>query len=1050
VSAVAFLFEHFYHGQLLQGGTLQGDARLLALSPGVRNEQVAAALIEAPIPSQPGMGAWALVRGKTIPFLLVQSQPGMRHYIVVPVDTLRALGGNLKALLELVEPEIKKFDTTGHSLPPLMMPNVGFPSSAAQEESMLDLMTATRDRLDVIEALLAAIIHGVQIVVKGAPPELEKRVGFVEGLLALLPPPARFGVTFTTYSTPDTLLDSQICFYGDEHTPPDNTLVYQWGQSDVSGAKAEDEYARYIKSQLRLDTGLVIEQTTTLTPVAGWRIREGEALAEALKYASYRLKVDNALLNHQPVGAPEVAKVLAEDPTLTNELRVVYIQHLLAFALALGEDENADLLANAARGHPDLERAILREMGEALGDGKAEHVYRRVSLWRQRPDGFQGMYWQELAQRAAVAYAQTLAQSGNPEVLNSFLDELRDSMSPVEMAAIATQLIEITLPLSAQHRKLAETVFVLSASALATERLQRLMGSRALVAQLPAGMRELIAYMGSAERGTPREGMLAQAISDFGTQWRSLLFIRLTEIVMLAGLYDLLDPHTIKGLAEAANSAWGDAHDTTLRWIVRTLSNDDVLATLNPASRLPLLQILMGRRAYADVANELQKHSRLFYPADKQLQFAQMSYNLLAESALPLAEIPGALQTLLDKGVKPLPLAMAHFGALQRNHWPPTLEGVAASVTELIYNNRLIAESLPPDMLMELLNYHVERRDSNLALRVSSLLPASAARRGDAGITVMIQMYRIMNWNDEGKAAALEGLRRYIRRSSDNLVQQALTRLGRELGDQVRQALEATVTLYQMMGGEDIGDYAYSLHTVSEFLYDTSLTYADKNSTPTVTSLLSDLDSLAGGLSNDERRALSTAMLELARLLSGLGIQHKQAHPREQDEQIEGLLAGKGTANSILDVFRVMGGYFARGRRLSVRGERTVSNHPLGDRASHVLLREVEQINRLFKSALRAIPPDKRASLLASALQDEIESLWGDISLHERRTLVRDLAIDLQRIPEITLTINERADIKVLQDDSGLARKLESANRRPENVLEFYRLVHGYFKARVR
>lgn len=145
-----------------------------------------------------------------------------------------------------------------------------------------------------------------------------------------------------------------------------------------------------------------------------------------------------------------------------------------------------------------------------------------------------------------------------------------------------------------------------------------------------------------------------------------------------------------------------------------------------------------------------------------------------------------------------------------------------------------------------------------------------------------------------------------------------------------------------------------------------------------------------------------------------------------------------------------MGGYFARGRRLSVRTEHTVSPHPLGDRASHVLLREIEQINRLFKSALRAIPPDKRVSLSAAALQDEIESLWGDISLHERRTLVRDLAIDFQRIPELTLAITEHADIKVLQDDSGLARKLESASRRPENVLEFYRFVHGYFKARVR
>jgi hypothetical protein len=742
--------------------------------------------------------------------------------------------------------------------------------------------------------------------------------------------------------------------------------------------------------------------------------------------------------------------VLGEDPTLTDELRVAYIRHLLAFALAMDEGENTDLLAIVARGQPDLERAILGEMNAALADGKAERVFRRLMQWRKRPDGFRGMYWEELAQRAALAYAESLAKMGAPETLNTFLNELRESMNPLEMTAIAPRLIEITLPMSTRHKGLAETVFVLAATALPTEQWQHVVSARPLLGQLPAGVTQLMGYLTQQDHNVPPPGLMAQVISDFNSQWRPLLFIRLTELVMLAGRYDLLDPPALEGLASAAGTPWGDAYDTALRWIVRTLSEDEVLTTLNPDCRQPLLKILLARRAFAELANELLRQGRLFYPADRQIQFSQMAYTLFADSALPIAEIPVALRMMSDKGVKPLPLAMAHFGALQRNHWPPALEGAASDVTDVIYNNRLIAESLPPDMLMELLSYHVERRDSALALRVASLLPASAARRGDAGITVMIQMYRIMNWGDDGRAAALDGLRRYIRRCSDAFVPQALTRLTRELGDTVRQSLEATIVLYQMMAGEDIGDYAYSLHTVSEFLFDTATTYTDKNHIPTVTSLFSDLDSLAGGLANEERQALSAAMLELARLISALSVQHRQAHPREQDELIEGLLAGKGTASSVLDVFRVMGGYFARAKRLSVRTERSASRHPLGDRASHALLREVEQINRLFKSALRAIPPEKRASLSAAALQDEIESLWSDISLHERRSLVRSLAIDLQRIPELTLMITERADIKALQDDSGLARKLDSASRRPENALEFYRFVHGYFKARVR
>lgn len=1050
MSAATFSFEHFYYGQLLQGSSLQGESRLLAASPGIRPEHVTEALAVASIPPLEGIGAWALVRGDTIPFLLVQSQPGIRHYILITVDALRALGGNLKKLLVLAEPKIRTFTTTGHSLPRLTLPNPGFPSPGAQETAMLDLMTATRDRLDVIEALLSAIIHGVQISICGAPPELEKRMAFVEGLLALLPPPARFGVTFTTNMHSTLRVDAQICFYGDGDTPPDNTLIYQWGERGVTGVKPEDEYARFIRSQLRLDTGLVIEQTTALTPVAGWRIRSGAPLAEALKYASYRLTLDNALINHQPVGAQEAARVLAEDPTLTDDLRVAYIHHLLAFALALDEDENSDLLAVVARGQPDLERAILNEMSAALAEDKADRIYRRVMRWRSQRDGFRGMYWEELARRAAITLAESLARAGNADALSSFLNELREAMNPVELTAIAPRLIEITLPLSTQHRDLAQTVFVLAATSLPTERWQRLISARSLLTQLPVGVGQLMTYISRQNRGEPPPGLIAQVVSDFAAQWRPLLFIRIIELVLLAERFDLLDPPAMQGLAEAAATPWGDAYDTTLRWIARNLSNEEVLKALKPACRPALLQMLLARRAFAELANELLQQGRLFYPGEKQLQFAQMVYTLFAESPLPVEDIQAALKILGEKGVKPLPLAMAHFGALHRSEWAAALEEAAAAVTWLVTNNRLIAESLSPDLLLELLNYHIRRGDPAMATRVANLIPAAAARRGEPGIPTMIQMYRAMNWSDEGRQAALDNLRRYVRRLSDTFVPHVLVRLERELGEPVRQSLDATVTLYRMMGGEDIGDYAYTLHTASEFMYDTALTYMEKNNVPSVVALTSDLDSLSGGLSNEERQALSNAMLEFGRLISAMALQHRQARPRENDQLIEGLLAGKGTASTVFDVFRVMGGYFARSRRLSLKPERTINQHPLGDRAAHVLLREIEQMNRLFRTALRAIPSDKRFAVSAAALQAEIESLWGDISLHERRNLVRDLAIDLQRIPDLALLVTERADLKVLQDDSGLARKLDSASRKPENVMEFYRFVHGYFKARVR
>ena len=78
-----------------------------------------------------------------------------------------------------------------------------------------------------------------------------------------------------------------------------------------------------------------------------------------------------------------------------------------------------------------------------------------------------------------------------------------------------------------------------------------------------------------------------------------------------------------------------------------------------------------------------------------------------------------------------------------------------------------------------------------------------------------------------------------------------------------------------------------------------------------------------------------------------------------------------------------------------------------------------------------------------------MESLWGDIPLYERRTLVRDLAIDLERIPELMLIVTEKVDAKTLLENGGLVRKLDANSQRPDNTLAFYRFMYGYFRSRI-
>ncbi|MFN8562650.1 MAG: hypothetical protein U0703_13770, partial [Anaerolineae bacterium] len=517
------------------------------------------------------------------------------------------------------------------------------------------------------------------------------------------------------------------------------------GGARVEGTVAEDGYARFIRSQLRLDTRLVIDQTTALTAVAAWRIKRGDTLSEALKYASYRLKLDTALIQNQPVEATDAAKVLAEDPTLTDVLREAYVRHLLAFAIVLDEIEHADKLAMVVRGQPDLESVILEQMNEALAAGKADRVYRTLARWLSNPLGFNGMYWVELTQRAAIAYAEGLVKGNQVETLNAFLRHVRRNSGNVEIAPIIPRLIEIALPVAVQHQPLAENVFVLAAGSLPANTWQQFITLKPLLAKLPPSLSQLMDILSGKDPAPP--GLLAQVSSEFGDDWRPLLIIRLTEVTLLAGRRDLIDNAALTTLIRAAQSTFGPSYDSLLRWIVRNLSDDEVLLKLGLVGSRYLLQILLSRGAYEELATELIHQGRLLYPTDKQLNYAGMVRSLMLETPLPVDQVPLALKTLGNKGLKPLPLALAYFGALEQHRWSSAIDGVAAELTTLVFSNRLIIEAIQLDLITQLLQYHVQRRDTNYTVRVATLLPAAAARRGEAGLAPLIQMYRALNWD---------------------------------------------------------------------------------------------------------------------------------------------------------------------------------------------------------------------------------------------------------------------------------------------------------------
>ncbi len=347
--STAYHLERFYFGNLLVAGKRPSAtpgvvARTAGVAPEHVNECLRLAKLIPPsrvevTPEMPG--ALALLRGETIDFILVKAQhsdtgnPQML-YILAPVAPLRALGGNVLALRSLAMMGMPSFSEVRKDLQPFDLGELAPPTVDAQIDALNTLLLYCQDSFKTVEGILAALVQGWPIAIVNSPPSAELRLRFMQGLLCLLPVPARVGITFATHVNDPMSVAAQIKFMTPRASPAQH-LVFDWKNGKLLTPPPQDSYSRYIVAQLRLDASLVIEQTEELSRTAVWRAMHKENLSRALAWVSRRAAIDQTVREGQPADRELVTSILQEDPTLTDELRQRYVRHLLAFALALDE-----------------------------------------------------------------------------------------------------------------------------------------------------------------------------------------------------------------------------------------------------------------------------------------------------------------------------------------------------------------------------------------------------------------------------------------------------------------------------------------------------------------------------------------------------------------------------------------------------------------------------------------------------------------------------------------------------------------------------------------
>jgi hypothetical protein len=193
---------------------------------------------------------------------------------------------------------------------------------------------------------------------------------------------------------------------------------------------------------------------------------------------------------------------------------------------------------------------------------------------------------------------------------------------------------------------------------------------------------------------------------------------------------------------------------------------------------------------------------------------------------------------------------------------------------------------------------------------------------------------------------------------------------------------------------------------------------------------------------DDESNAIAASIMGMGQSAMGLFEHYRQFAPRNADRHIDGLIKGENAPRSGLDVLWVLGGYFANGKRYRMRIAPV--QHPFGELSAPALRTESEISHQLLRGLLQAFPGDKEMNITVEAVLGEIESLWGVIPETRQKSIVRDLAIDFQRLAQLLILIGENGDSRVLQD-SGQGRRIDGGKHQPKHTLEFYRYVYGYF-----
>ncbi|MEP7287291.1 MAG: hypothetical protein ABI947_16165 [Chloroflexota bacterium] len=1032
--------------------------QVLARTPGVTPPQLAecwrlAQLLPPPANQRTDAmpGSLGLFRGETAEYIIAKAQTGPNgvpqfQYLLAPSAAIRALGGNLESFVGYAKEPIPQFATQRSDLPPFVLDNPEPPDTETQTNDILALITYCKNDLKVVGGLLAGVVQAMGIGIINAPLSLEDRVRFVQGLLTLLPIPARVAITFATSVIDPAQTNSQIKFLASDMHPA-NHLMFDWAAGKLLNEPPDDVYAKFIMAQLRLDISLVVEQTDKLARTAVWRAMRKEDMANALAWASRRSSLDSLVLQNLPADRTTVAGVLREDPTLPDDLRIAYTRHLLNFSLALDDLAETDIIPTMANSNRELAENAYEQLRSAADGERAMAVYRLVSQWIANPPlGTDVSRWWPLLGIAALTENNRML-SKDHDTFIKFLTQFQDTPPELQMEPTIAQIIGISRKRAYDNPEVARHIFLLGVNYLPISGLQRLLGEALLVARLPEALRNAFPHLVEHRDKAAPPALLMLAAMAYGPAYEPVILARMVEWALFIHRFDLIDLDAVRGMIKVAVSPQASRFDNLIDHLIAILGQSEIVRNLDPKMPQTIVALNIASGRYANAIGYMEIYQQSLYRGTPQEDMSAFARAVFRDLPLPAQALNEALQAMQDSQLKPIARANAYLGALENKGWGAEMEAAARKLTSILFLDPRLTDLLGVDPVLRLLKTNADRRDAMEALRLASALVEYAlSLAADRGPTLIQQVYPMIKWSPEVEETALEILRTYVRRASWQLAQNLPDIMGNKYGESVRKALNATHRLRLMAGISDLTPFAEQVNLGVQLLMDMALTYAPNRELPQTFQLRRTLEGMpGGGLSDKDRERLSknlnTIGLQILRL-NQIAIRRRSR--TDPDVLRLQLLKGQVAPNSGIEALTWIGGHFAKGQVHPLTLEQEAPAFLFGSRSVNILLHETDLLVRLLNGLLAAFPEKDTTTLELLPWANEVESLWGLLTLYKQRQLERIFAEDMQTLSQLLGLIGEKGSEHTFQS-GGHGKQLQTGKVQPRSTLDALRWVSGYF-----